>query len=413
MRRSVSLFLAFTLLPLAAAAAQGGQSAEPRRPALPADADVNDASAYYEYGAALLKTRPQEAADAFYWASRIDPQWAQPLYARRIALMMSDPNRLVRYMDGVRGVVTSAESRRIDSLQYRALMASPFLHPKFDQNLVELYLRTSAEQWYRRNYPREQVDPMEIEHWIQSYFRTADAEMSGWMAYGEGRFSQALERYAAALRTSRDKAGIHAIRARLFYLTGKPDSAVAEMTQAVAARRAREDDDKKLVFVYDSKALYEHSIGLAHEEAGRLAEAREAYGRALQEDLAYYPAHARLAEVALASGDTATAISELDLAVQIREDEPTLRYSYGKVLTFTGRYDDAAVQLRKAVEIDPYFAAPYALLGGVLETRGDRAAALAQYRAFLEHASRANPLLQNVRARIAALDASPPTGGNP
>ena len=40
----------------------------PRRPALPAAADTNDARAYYELGVRSMDRRPEVAADAFYWA---------------------------------------------------------------------------------------------------------------------------------------------------------------------------------------------------------------------------------------------------------------------------------------------------------------------------------------------------------
>src|SRR6185369_14516804 len=83
--RTLSLALA-ALLAAGAAHAQ----AAPRRPALPAQSDTNDASAYYRLGMSRLSANPREAADAFWWASRLDPHWADPLYARRAALLMSN-----------------------------------------------------------------------------------------------------------------------------------------------------------------------------------------------------------------------------------------------------------------------------------------------------------------------------------
>jgi len=61
------------------------------------------------------------------------------------------------------------------------------------------------------------------------------------------------------------------------------------------------------------------------EQHDRVSEAREAYGRALQEDIAFYPAHVRLGLLALNAKDTSTAISELDLAAQVAGTEPYVR----------------------------------------------------------------------------------------
>src|SRR5215510_1330662 len=79
------------------ASAAGAQQKEPKRPKLDAQADTNDAAAYYYFATARLRTDPQKAADALYWATRLDPAWADAYYARRIALLLSDLPRLQRY----------------------------------------------------------------------------------------------------------------------------------------------------------------------------------------------------------------------------------------------------------------------------------------------------------------------------
>ena len=89
----------------------------PRRPPLNG-ADTNQAAAYYSYGLSMLQQDPQKAADAFYWAARIDPTWAQPLYAGRIAFLVgADDQFVIGYMDGQRSYTRSKEARRIDSLE--------------------------------------------------------------------------------------------------------------------------------------------------------------------------------------------------------------------------------------------------------------------------------------------------------
>jgi hypothetical protein len=90
----------------------------------------------------------------------------------------------------------------------------------------------------------------------------------------------------------------------------------------------RKTDKKDLVFVYSSK---------------------EPFGRALQEDLSYFPAQVQLGYPALESKDTTRALSEMDLAVQIRGDDPMLRFVYGYSLAVSGKSRDSDLR-RKAVE---------------------------------------------------------------
>ena len=202
---------------------------------------------------------------------------------------------------------------------------------------------------------------------------------------GDGRFDHALAQYAAAAKAAKFKAGIRVERGRIFGMVGKLDSAITEINLALTEMRSR--DTKDLVFFYDSKAMFEHTIGTLLEQKDDIIGAREAYGKALQEDLSFYPSHQRLGLLALSTGDTATAVSELDLAVQIAGDEPFLRYTYGYALGALGKHAEAREHLVKATELEPYFALPYVVLGQVCERLGDGKGAQAAYSAFLARAS--------------------------
>ena len=105
-RPVVALRLAATLLLLVAGpgASLGAQSKKtkgdeaPPRPRFTIARDSNSAAAYYYHGLQVLGKKPYEAADAFYWAARLDPQWADPIYARRVALLMKYETSLVSYV---------------------------------------------------------------------------------------------------------------------------------------------------------------------------------------------------------------------------------------------------------------------------------------------------------------------------
>jgi tetratricopeptide (TPR) repeat protein len=107
----------------------------------------------------------------------------------------------------------------------------------------------------------------------------------------------------------------------------------------------------------------------------------------LQEDLSYYPAHVQLAYLALEGGDTATVMNEMDLAVQISPNDPGIRYQYGYALGSLNKLKEAEVQLTKAIELDPDFAAPHFVLADVFQAQTRKAEALKEFRSFLSLAS--------------------------
>jgi len=200
--------------------------------------------------------------------------------------------------------------------------------------------------------------------------------------------------------------GIHKDLAQLFYTTGAFDSSLVHLNAALDELRRRDAD--RLVRFYESKEFFEHAIGVIHELRGDLVAAREAYGRAMQEDLSYYPAHLRLGLLALAAGDTVQALQELNLAVEVAPAEGTLRVTYGALLAQVGRLDEAVAHLRKAVELEPYYPLPYYVLGRLGESLRRRDQALDDYRAFLARASQRHSRRDEVIHRVTDLEALPP-----
>ena len=373
------LLVAIALLASAATPSAAQRLGPPeQRPRLAAGADTNDANAYYALGVARFEHQPKEAAAAFYWAARLNPAWGDPLYARRAALLMASPLRLRQVMTGDRKALRSDEMRRLDSLQFRALMWSPFLYRKLDRAMFVAYVRDAVTHGDRSS-------SVELDYAIDSYLRQAGSETRGWLAYSDGNLPAALSHYGHALSSARDKAAIRLDRARIFSMQNQVDSATAEFN--LALDEMRKQDQKDLVVFYNSKALAEYSIAVLREGADDPTGARDAYGRALQEDLSYYPAHLRLGLLALGLKDTTTAISELALASQLAPDEPHIRYVNGFVLFASGHVDDGIAELRKAIELEPFYALPYILLGQVEERAGRGKEAEAAYQQFLDHAS--------------------------
>jgi tetratricopeptide (TPR) repeat protein len=179
------------------------------------------------------------------------------------------------------------------------------------------------------------------------------------------------------------------------------DQAVTEFQAALTLLRKK--DDKDLVVFYDSKAQVEFSIAVLLEGAERYVEAREAYGRTLQEDLAYYPAHMRLGLLALGQNDTTTALSELALAAEIATEEPFVRYTNGWLLTQANKPAEGVVELKKALEIEPYYALPNFALGSAYEKLHKTPEALASYDRFLKSSSASAAQRDVATARVEEL----------
>jgi len=398
MRPLLAAALALASLACVSPLAAQKKAAAPKRPKLQFTTDTNDAAAYYRLGEQMLDRDPRLAADAFYWAVRLNPHSADAFYGLRTALHLSNPWRFKRYMEDDRKVIESADVRQIDSLLVRALMLNPFLYRKFDQLMFRSYIHHVVNSSSPGN---DRPMATELDYQITLYLQRSGPETRAWMAYSEGRYGDALRGYADAMKTTKRKAWLRTERGRIFFLVGNADSALAEL--GLAVEELRKKDTKELVRLYDSKAVLEHSIAKIHAARDDVAAARQAYGRALEEDMAFYPAHFELATLALQTGDTATALSEMELAVQINGDEPVMRLVYGYVLFASKRYADAEAQLTKAIAAEPHYPNLYHFLGQVYEMQKKREAAVAQYEAFLARASLGHPLRDEATIRLAAL----------
>jgi tetratricopeptide (TPR) repeat protein len=355
------------------------------RPKLRDVTDTNDAHAYYNAGLSNFRNDPFYAGAAFYWAARIDPGWGDPLYARKAAILAQKQNLLAAMMNGSSRRSRSKELQALDSLQARALMLNPFMFRRLDEQLFTTYL-TGGDRTANLSF--------EISTWMAQ----APPATRGWYAYSLGQFDRALKFYADAIDREREKAWLHLERARILGMRNDVDNAVSEFT--LALDELRKKDDKSLVVLYDSKAQAEFSMAVLLEGDGKTDLAREAYGRALQEDLAYYPAHMRLGLLALGQGDTTVAVSELALAAQIATGEPFIRYMNGYVLGAANKPEEAIVELKKAIELEPYYALPNLVLGTQYEVLGKGPEALAAYERFLATASKQAPQRTFAEKRI-------------
>ena len=353
-----------TLLTLVAALPYAQKN--PDRPRVQRGADPNDWEAYYDMGIELLQNnRGAEAEAAFFWASRVRPDRAEPLYARFIAFWVRDSRNFDKFGDYLRDderVLRDPQVQRADLLRYAALRRSPFVH----QGLLMFLFARLPGRW------------------------KDDQLTAGWIALGEGKLSIALERFGRLVAADQKKYGyLRFVRASAFANSAQFDSAAGQLSSLLTQLRG--EDDKTTGSMYQSKELLEFALGLLHEAMRRPTAAKEAFGRAVAENAAFSPAHAALGRMAIAARDSSTALVEFGLAVETEPDDVVLRIGYGQALMLARRPKDAAAQFQKAVELEPYYAEPVFLLATALEETGDAASAKQRFGQFLELASRSDP----------------------
>ncbi len=404
MHRAILTLAAIALLlPGTAGAQRRGFGAPPPRPRLPAGTDTNIAAVYYVRGNAELFSDPERAAAAFYWASRLDPANAEAIYARRVALLLSDPRRLRSYIEDDTRRRPSAETTFLDSLQLRANYLNPFIREDLEARLITRYVEVVVGQGIR--FEGGAVDSLGLSFVARNWLREAGPLTRARFDYCEGRYDEALRTWSDYARRHPRNSRVHAERARAFYHAGSLDSARVAMQRALEI--ARRSDADSVHFVYESKAAWEYALGHILDRLGDSAGARAAFERSVIEDLSYFPAHLQLGRLHLAAGDSAAAMLEFERAVQSAEHEYLPRATYGYRLATRGQLDSAAIHLRRAAEIEPYVAEARLLLGVVLDAQGERDEGRAAFEAFVALSRRDDPRLERVRGRLAQASTEP------
>ena len=382
-RLATALLLATSALATPALAQDALYQRAPKRPTLDESrADTNDWQSYYRFGVKHIQKWPDRAAAAFYWASRLAPDRAEPIYGRWVATWIGRRTMLVSYMNG--SSADSPEARAVDSLQTAALIRDPFVHQG---------LRRSLEAAVNdRQYGEGR--------WGWDDTR----ENQAWLAYTEGKWDEAASYFAKAIRIAPTRIDLHVARARAFYGAAKIDSAAAEMT--IALYQMRVHDQKQLVYSYDSKAMFEYSLGVLHAMRKDYVAAKAAYGRALEEDLTFHIAHAAIGGLALAQGDTAQAISAFEDAITANPNDPVIRHDLGVLLLVAARPAEAVPHFREAVRLAPDYAAAHYNYAAALEAVGRGEDAAVQYAEFVARAPRSlSSSVDAARARIAVIGA--------
>ncbi len=338
----------------------------PSRPKLESSRDTNDWRSYYNHGIEWIVRAPDDAADAFYWATRLDPSQAAPYYARGLALLVSNNERYFQYLNGVKYVVESRDVQEADSLRYEGIRRDPFMQNTLDQRVFEEVLQRYTETPV---FMRPGRDP----------------ESQGYAAYNKGQMGLAAARFTDAVNRNPDNLSLRVMRAHALAMAGEGDSAIVELTRVV--EQMHKKDQKKLVSRYQSKAQFEYEMGVIGLMADKADVARAAFGRALVEDLAFYQAHHRLGQLSMVTGDTVAALAEFGQAAELRPDDGYMQFENGVALLLSKRYAEAEPFFRKAIALEPYYAPSYFNLAITLDIQEKKREAIEPYKMFAARAA--------------------------
>jgi tetratricopeptide (TPR) repeat protein len=354
------------------------------RPWLPNGGDTNSAAAYYQRAAGMVRLGMMldSAEMALYWASRLEPSWPEPIFARAMVILQAlqrdvfETWRSTRSVGAMKRVRPSVRQMQlVDSLFRVAWARNPFLYS-------------------------------ELEFAGMLGGRPRDAAAAAMSAYATRQFTRAESLFAVALHKHPGDVVLRIYRAKTLFLLQRYDNAVVELAEARDSVRHRAEAERSPLV--PSVEMFEYAIGIAEVQQDDFPAARAAFQRALLENLGFYWAHTRLAGSALRLGDTATALLELDMALQLEGRDPILRFYDGVVRLQVRRSDEAAKEFERAIELDPYYAEPYLWLAKVAVARHDSGRAIEQYRSFLAHAAHQNAERPGAVSALAELEAAHP-----
>lgn len=345
------------------------------RPAVPKGADSNDWEAYFDLGVTLLRQDVQSATAAFYWASRLNPERAEPLFARWVTFHMQDNRRFGRYVEGNAKVLADPDVQAADSLARLAFARNPFVYRSLE---VALYDLTGG--------------------WGE------DDVSLGWAYYAEPDPARAVRFFGRALNA--DPAGwmwLRPMRAQAFVALGRPDSALAEMEQLRKSLAASTGRKRRRSLVYDSQAFLKYAEAMLLGAMRRSDSARVMMQQAIVEDAAFWPAHLYLATEAVQRGRLGDAQMEFDQAALVAPDDPVVLLQRARFLLRSGQLAASKADAMHAVELEPYWAAALTLLGQIAEKTGDATQASAAFSAALQHGARNDPARATAEQALARL----------
>lgn len=238
----------------------------------------------------------------------------------------------------------------------------------------------------------------------------ADDFERGLHDYQDGKYDQAiahLDDFVKDVEPHKDRRA--ALESGLWYRalaelrSSRFDAAISDLTRLVEAAKQREAGDS---LVHNPFRINEYRYVLAFTEqrAGHPNEAIKLYQDVLGDDIGFYAAHVRLAEIYEAHQMWDEAILERQRAVEAAPDNSSLELYLGETLANAGRWADAEQPLATAQRANPRDSRIPYFLGRVEQQLGKPAAAKDAYTRFITIApSRFAAQVADAKQRLATL----------
>ena len=260
---------------------------------------------------------------------------------------------------GLAGLAAAAIGSLPESLPFRSLA------------LVIVGCLAWQARSYARTYASDEV------FWTTTLARSPDSWTAhndlGMIREGQGRQSDAIAHYKAALRLKPDYLPARANLGNALSKSGDFGAAAAEYESVVAANPG-------FPGIQDELAFARYRIGNDLGNSGRYSEAIDSYEEALRHKPGYAEALANLGLALANAGRTSEAIARLGEALRLKPDYAQAQAYLGFALAAAGRAAEAITHYEAALALDPADADVHYNLALVLRQSGRGAEADAHFR---------------------------------
>ena len=161
-----------------------------------------------------------------------------------------------------------------------------------------------------------------------------------------------------------------------------PDAAIPDFESLVRRIEAAGADTTREDAPLRANA-YRYVLAALHHRAGRQDQATALYRQVAENDAGNYMAHARLAAIAEAQRDYATAVRERGYAVNTNPDDAALLTDLGITLGKSGDMAQAEERLQQAAEMNPRDVRPLFWLGIATQAQGKKEASREAFTRFV------------------------------
>jgi Flp pilus assembly protein TadD len=245
-----------------------------------------------------------------------------------------------------------------------------------------------------------------------------------------GRFAEATEHYAQALRLKPDSAESHNNLGIALAALGKTTEAIEHFHQALrlkpvadvygnlafalaqAGRTEEAIQQYRQALRYNSdRADIHNNLGNALARAGRFQEAVQSWKQALRLNPDYAPPHNSLGVVLAQMGSTDEAIAHYQEALRLKPDYADAHNNLGLALANLGRTAEAIEHYQRALRLKPDYPEAYDNLRMALASISGTSEAVEQYRRLLQLRPDSVEILNNLAWLLATHE--PAQGGDP